>query len=971
MSHGCDAAAESVDLAADPGRRVGRRRRNAGARRSGGPRRQPGHQRGDIPAVARPLGAFRSRARRHAVRRAARLDPGLRHLLSPRHRRHRPAAHPAHHALHRAGGAGRLGGDHRSRGALHGRLPHPRGRDDRRVRGARRDPVLRVLGGHADPDVPHHRHLGRQAARVRGAEVLPLHLSRFRVHAGRPAVPLRQGGHLRSGPAAKRASRPPRAAVAVPGLPAGLRRQGADVAGAHLAAGRARRGADRRLGGRRILQTKNGRLRLSALQPADPARRLPRVRRADDALVAHRHRLHRLRGLGAAGHEEAHRLLLHLAHGLRHAGLLPDFSDAGARRLRQHGAAGPLRRAGADDLARLRLRRAVPVRRRALRPHAQPRDPRLRRRGQHHAGVRQPDDAVRHGQLRPARHLRLRRRAHAHPRRGLHPVDAEARGVRRDIQRSRRRAQRHRPARGLRARRAGDPGAGPGRLAGAADPRHAGEPRGAGGADQSGAGGAAVNAMFYMLSAASPEIVVLVTACLVLLVDSSLRDRGHAAAYWLAQAGLLLALIGCALLLPRVAGLRWFFGMVVIDPLAVVLKSFVLVLVIVALIYGREYLRPRRWLSGEYFALTLMVALGALVLISAGSLLMVYLGLELMSLSLYALVALHRDAPATSEAAMKYFVLGALASGMLLYGMSLVYGVTGTLDLQTLARTLTAAQTGQPVWVLALVLIIAGVAFKLGTVPFHMWVPDVYQGAATPVTLLVSTAPKIAAYAMAMRLLAMGLSAGAAQWSPILIVLAVASMALGNLVAIAQSDIKRMLAYSTIAHMGFLLLGVLAASPAGYAGAMFYSIVYALMSLGAFGVVILLAGAGQETDRLDEFTGLGRRSPWFALVALILFFSLAGVPPFAGFWAKWFVIKELIHSGHVVVAALAVFFSVIGAYYYLRIIRLMYFDVGEAARPLAADGDLSLALSVNGLAILAIGVMPGVLMSTCLRAIGH
>ncbi len=303
--------------------------------------------------------------------------------------------------------------------------------------------------------------------------------------------------------------------------------------------------------------------------------------------------------------------------------------------------------------------------------------------------------------------------------------------------------------------------------------------------------------------------------------------------------------------------------------------------------------------------------------------------------------------------------------------MSLVYGVTGTLDLQTLARTLTAAQTGQPVWVLALVLIIAGVAFKLGTVPFHMWVPDVYQGAATPVTLLVSTAPKIAAYAMAMRLLAMGLSAGAAQWSPILIVLAVASMALGNLVAIAQSDIKRMLAYSTIAHMGFLLLGVLAASPAGYAGAMFYSIVYALMSLGAFGVVILLAGAGPETDRLDEFTGLGRRSPWFALVALILFFSLAGVPPFAGFWAKWFVIKELIHSGHVVVAALAVFFSVIGAYYYLRIIRLMYFDVGEAARPLAADGDLSLALSVNGLAILAIGVMPGVLMSTCLRAIGH
>jgi NADH-quinone oxidoreductase subunit N len=479
-----------------------------------------------------------------------------------------------------------------------------------------------------------------------------------------------------------------------------------------------------------------------------------------------------------------------------------------------------------------------------------------------------------------------------------------------------------------------------------------------------------MNATLNSFLAASPEIVVLVMTCLVLLVDSYIRDRGHALAYWLTQSGLMLALF-CCTLLPRVLSGRAYFGMVVIDPLAIILKCFVLVMVIVALIYSREYLRPRQWLSGEFFVLVLMVVLGAMVLISAGNLLMIYLGLELLSLSQYALVALHRDAPATAEAAMKYFVLGALASGMLLYGISLVYGMSGTLDLWTLARTLTVAQMDNPVWLLALILIIAGVAFKLGAAPFHMWVPDVYQGATTPVTLLISTAPKLAAYGMAMRLLAMGLGAGAAQWSPILIVLAVASMALGNLIAIAQSDIKRMLAYSTIAHMGFLLLGVLAASPTGYAGAMFYAIVYALMSLGAFGVVILLAGAGPETDRLEEFTGLGRRSPWFALVALILFFSLAGVPPFAGFWAKWFVIKELIHSGHVVVAGLAVFFSVIGAYYYLRIIRLMYFDAGAAASPLATDGDLRLTLSVNGLVILAIGVMPGLLMSTCLRATGY
>ncbi len=464
-----------------------------------------------------------------------------------------------------------------------------------------------------------------------------------------------------------------------------------------------------------------------------------------------------------------------------------------------------------------------------------------------------------------------------------------------------------------------------------------------------------------------PEIVVLTMACVVLVVDVYTRDTEHHAAYWLTQFTLLVAL--CADTLTGSAGAATAFqGMFVRDAMAVVLKSFILAMVIFGLVYARDYLRLRRLLSGEFFVLVLVAVLGIMVLVSAGSLLTIYLGLETLSLSLYALVAMHRESPAASEAAMKYFVLGALSSGMLLYGMSILYGVTGTLDLAGVAHA-AAEGADSTLLVFALVFIVVGVAFKLGVAPFHMWVPDVYEGAPTAVTLFIATASKVAAFAMAMRLLAGGLEQLWEHWRDMLIALALASMAIGNVVAIAQVNIKRMLAYSTINHMGFLLLGLLAGTPSGYAGAMFYAIVYALMSLGAFGVVMLRGEAGRESDRLDDYRGFTRSSPWFAFMMLIMMFSLAGVPPFAGFWAKWFVLKEVINAGQVWLAAVGVFFSIIGAYYYLRVVKLMYFDAPERSDPILVSADSRLMLSVNGIAIIALGVTPGLLMAVCVSAL--
>ncbi len=463
-----------------------------------------------------------------------------------------------------------------------------------------------------------------------------------------------------------------------------------------------------------------------------------------------------------------------------------------------------------------------------------------------------------------------------------------------------------------------------------------------------------------------PELVVLGMASSVLLACVS--RRAAPLVYWLSQGTLVAALVLTVGLGPSRPELA-FHGLYVSDPLATVLKSAILVVSMGAFVYSRDYLAARGLASGEYLVLGLFAVLGMMVMVSANNFLTIYLGLELLSLALYAMVAMHRDSAAASEAAMKYFVLGALASGMMLYGISILYGVTGSLDFHAVAASLYQHAEKSLLLVFGLVFVIAGIAFKLGVVPFHMWIPDVYEGAPTPVTLFLGTAPKLSGFAIAFRMLVEGMEVMVADWQQMLAVLAVLSMAMGNIVAIAQVNIKRMLAYSTIAHMGFLLLGLLAGTKSGYAGSMFYVIAYALMSMGAFGMILLLTRTGFESDRIDDFKGLAERSPWFAFVMLMLMFSLAGVPPFVGFWAKWFVIKEALAAGFVWLAVLAVAFSIIGAYYYLRIIKLMYFDGAEDTAPLACGNEMRFVMSLNGLIVIGLGVSPGVLMALCLSAV--
>lgn len=470
------------------------------------------------------------------------------------------------------------------------------------------------------------------------------------------------------------------------------------------------------------------------------------------------------------------------------------------------------------------------------------------------------------------------------------------------------------------------------------------------------------------LSLALPEIALLALACLVLLADAFSRDPLHLTAYRLAQAG-LLAVLGLVLYgFPQDTALA-FHGGFVSDPLGAMLKAFILGVSLGVFFYAYEYLKKQQGLKGEYFVLGLFAVLGMMIMASAGSLLSVYLGLELLSLSLYAMVAMRRDSAAASEAAMKYFVLGALASGILLYGISMIYGLTGSLRLAEISAAIDAAGADRAYLVYGMIFLIIGIAFKLGAAPFHMWAPDVYQGAPTAVTLFISAAPKLAAFAMAMRVLVDGLSPLQGDWQVILIILALLSMATGNIIAIVQDNIKRMLAYSTIAHAGFLLLGLAAGTTPGFAGSLFYSLSYALMSMGAFGMIILLGRRGFEADTLADFKGLSRRSPWFAFVMLCLMFSMAGVPPFLGFWSKWFVLKELVASGYVAVAAGAVIFSIIGAYYYLRVVKLMYFDQPDSTPAIAASQPMRLVLSLNGIAILLLGLLPNSLMSLCLLAL--
>lgn len=476
------------------------------------------------------------------------------------------------------------------------------------------------------------------------------------------------------------------------------------------------------------------------------------------------------------------------------------------------------------------------------------------------------------------------------------------------------------------------------------------------------------------------EIFLLIAASAILLIDMYLKGSRRNVTYYLS----LLTLVGCAVFswadFNGGATVYTFNHMYVSDPMSNLLKLFTYLAVGVTLIYSRQYATERGMLSGnlggEFYVLALFAMLGQMIMISGNSMLSIYLGLELMSLSLYALVALRRDHATSTEASMKYFILGALASGFMLYGISMIYGATGSLDVNQIAAR-AADGANSTILVFGLVFVVAGMAFKLGAVPFHMWAPDVYQGAPTAVTLLLGGAPKLAAFAMLMRVLVEGLPSMAADWQQMLMVLAVLSLAIGNLTAIAQTNIKRLLAYSSIAQMGFVLLAMMAGvvgtdnsnMPAAYSAAMYSSITYVLTTLGSFGVIMMLARAGFEAEQIADFKGLGRRSPWFAIVMTVLMFSLAGVPPMMGFMAKWAVLQAVANTGMIWLAVVAVLFSLIGAFYYLRVVKTMWFDEAADTTPIATPADMRIALSINGIAVLALGIVPGALLGTCLQAI--
>ncbi len=473
------------------------------------------------------------------------------------------------------------------------------------------------------------------------------------------------------------------------------------------------------------------------------------------------------------------------------------------------------------------------------------------------------------------------------------------------------------------------------------------------------------------IAIAMPEVFLLAMACLVLVVDVYLPQDKRNLTYVFAQFSLIITLV---LLLGNQTDSRVlaFNDLFVQDAMADALKMFIIIISFGVFVYSREYLQSRDIFKGEFYVLGLFSILGMMLMVSANNLLMLYLGLELLSLCLYALVAFSRDDGNASEAAMKYFVLGAIASGMLLYGMSILYGLSGSLQITEIAHAVIATTTGQGAdnaqnigMVFALVFIVVALAFKLGAVPFHMWMPDVYHGSPTAVTALIGTAPKLAGFAMIMRLMVEALGGLQADWQQMVIVLSVLSLAVGNIIAIAQSNIKRMLAYSTISHVGFILLGILAGTNEGYSSAMFYTITYAMMSLGGFGVIMLMARQGFEADNITDLAGLNQRSPWFAFIMMILMLSMAGVPPTVGFWAKLAVLTAVVDVDLVWMALIAVFFSIIGIFYYLRIIKIMYFDDAVETQPLVCGRDMQIALSTNGLAILALGLYPAALMSLC------
>lgn len=472
----------------------------------------------------------------------------------------------------------------------------------------------------------------------------------------------------------------------------------------------------------------------------------------------------------------------------------------------------------------------------------------------------------------------------------------------------------------------------------------------------------------YDLITALPEIVVLSMAMLILLADLFLKKSNRMAIYVLAQLTLFLAAYATFTTHTPSVGYG-FTGTFVDDTMSDVLKLMIYLGTSLIFVYTRQYIQLRNMFRGEFYALVLFSVVGMMIMVSGQNMLTLYVGLELLSLSLYALVALDRDNARATEAAMKYFVLGALASGMLLYGMSMIYGMTGSLNISDINNALMNGANVHSVLILGLVFIVAGLAFKLGAVPFQMWVPDVYEGSPTAVTMLISSVPKLAAFAFIIRMLVQALPTLAVDWQQMLMIMAVLSIIIGNITAIAQTNIKRMLAYSTISHVGFVLFGLMSASINGFVSALFYVASYVIMTLAGFGIILLLSRKGFEAEKLNDLKGLNQRSPWHAFLMLIVMFSMAGVPPTLGFYAKFTVLQAALQAGYLWLVVFAVLMAVVGAYYYLRVIKLMYFDDPEDHHPIEAPLDMRVVLSVNAGALLVVGLMPQGLMTLCWYAI--
>lgn len=466
-----------------------------------------------------------------------------------------------------------------------------------------------------------------------------------------------------------------------------------------------------------------------------------------------------------------------------------------------------------------------------------------------------------------------------------------------------------------------------------------------------------------------PEVLTLSLACLVLLIDLYSKNRDKQSCYLVTQ-------IGLAVILVYLIGNVWwdktifYNGTFVIDRLSQMLKIGIIVISGLSLVYGRAYILGRRFLRGEYYSLTVFAVLGMMVMVSANHMLSLYLGLELLSLTLYAMIAMERNSQLGAEAAVKYFVTGAIASGFLLYGMSLLYGVTGHLQLDAVSIAIAEATDQSLIARFGVIFVVAGIVFKLGLVPFHMWLPDVYQGAPTSVTAFVASAPKIAGFGFAIRFLVDGVEPLSADWQQLVLMTAVLSIALGNIVAIAQSSLKRLLAYSGIAHMGYFILGFYAPDNGGYAASMFYILVYALMTMAAFGLLIFLSRIGHEYETLDDLKGMGRKNPWYALMLTFVMISMAGIPPFIGFWPKLEIFRSLVAAGYWQLTVFAIIFSVIGLFYYLRVIKVVYFDDPEREFLFLPSRSIRFAITFNCLALLILGLIPDSIYRYCLMAFG-